>query len=228
MLPEESQERLPFSKDQVKGLLAVAENEWRGMILLGYHTGIRLSDAANLTWANVDLLKRILVFRARKTAGRAKGGKKDSVVYLHLDLVTYFESLPASDDPNAPIFPCLYRKSPGSHGGLSNAFGRLMHLAGIRAPLGPEKQGKGRQFKALGFHSLRHSFISTLANLKCRQTCANKLLGIPVRTSTGAMFTWILCSRKRLLRIYPASSKRRFSSQTRSDNLVASNSNFCF
>src|SRR5271165_6733262 len=88
-------------------------------------------------------LQRILVFRARKTAGRAKGGKKDSVVYMHLDLVTYFESLPASDDPNAPIFPSLYRKSPGSHGGLSNAFARLMHLAGIRAPLGPEKQGKG-------------------------------------------------------------------------------------
>ena len=105
MLPEKSQERLPFSKDQVKDLLAVAENGWRGMILLGYHTGIRLSDAANLTWANVDLLKRILVFRARKTAGRAKGGKKDSVVYMHLDLVTYFESLPASDDPNPPIFP---------------------------------------------------------------------------------------------------------------------------
>ena len=84
MLPEESQERLPFSKDQVKDLLAVAENEWRGMILLGYHTGIRLSDAANLTWANIDLFKRILVFRARKTAGRAKGGKKDSVVYMHL------------------------------------------------------------------------------------------------------------------------------------------------
>jgi TrwC relaxase len=93
--------------------------EWRGMILLGYDTGIRLSDAANFTWANVDLLKRILVFRARKTAGQAKGGKKDSVVYMHLDLVTYFESLPGSDDPNAPIFPSLYRKSPGSHGGLT-------------------------------------------------------------------------------------------------------------
>ncbi|MBV9645725.1 MAG: site-specific integrase, partial [Verrucomicrobia bacterium] len=39
----------------MKDLLAVAENQWRGMILLGYHTGIRLSDAANLTWANVDL-----------------------------------------------------------------------------------------------------------------------------------------------------------------------------
>jgi hypothetical protein len=38
MLPELSEERLPFSKDQVKDLLAVAENQWRGMILLGYHT----------------------------------------------------------------------------------------------------------------------------------------------------------------------------------------------
>src|SRR5271165_159374 len=109
--------------------------------------------------------------------GRAKGGKKDSVVYIHQDLVTYFESLPASDDPNAPIFPSLYRKSPGSHGGLSNAFGRLMHLAGIRAPLGPEKQGKGRQFKALGFHSLRHSFISTLANSEVPADVRKQIVG---------------------------------------------------
>jgi integrase len=90
MLPEASEERLPFSKDQVKDLLRVADNQWQGMILLGYHTGIRLSDGANLTWANVDLLNRTLVFRPRKTAGRIRTGQKDSVVYMHQDLVTYF------------------------------------------------------------------------------------------------------------------------------------------
>ena len=177
MLPEVSEERLPFSKDQVKDLLAVAENEWRGMILLGHHTGIRLSDAANLTWANVDLLNRILVFRARKTAGRIKAAQKDSVVYMHPDLVSYFESLAVSDDANASVFPSLYRKTPGSHGGLSNGFGRLMHLAGIRAPLGPEKRGKGRQFKALGFHSLRHSFISRLANAEVPADVRKQIVG---------------------------------------------------
>ena len=177
MLPEVCEERLPFSKDQVKDLLAVAGNEWRGMILLGYHTGIRLSDAANLTWANVDLLNRILVFRARKTAGRIKAAQKDSVVYMHPDLVSYFESLAVSDDANASVFPSLYRKTPGSHGGLSNGFGRLMHLAGIRAPLGPEKRGKGRQFKALGFHSLRHSFISRLANSEVPADVRKQIVG---------------------------------------------------
>jgi len=95
MLPELSEERLPFSKDQVKDLLRVADNQWQGMILLGYHTSIRLSDAANLTRANVDLLNRILIFRARKTASRIRTGQRDSVVYMHLDLVTYFEALPA-------------------------------------------------------------------------------------------------------------------------------------
>jgi len=157
MLAEVSEERLSFSKDQVKDLLRVADNQWQGMILLGYHTGIRLSDAANLTWANVDLLNRSIALscsgRGRLLAG-IRTGQKNSVVYMHQDLVTYFESLPGSDDPNAPIFPSLYRKTAGSHGGLSNAFGRLMGLAGIRTPLGPEKRGKGRQFRALSFHVL--------------------------------------------------------------------------
>jgi integrase len=30
--------------------------------------------------------------------------------------------------------------------------------------IGVSKSGKGRQFKTLGFHSLRHTFVSELAN----------------------------------------------------------------
>ena len=39
-----------------------------------------------------------------------------------------------------------------------------MAAAGVRSPLGEKKTGKGRQFKQLGFHSLRHTMISNLAN----------------------------------------------------------------
>ena len=58
--------------------------------------------------------------------------------------MNYFESLPVSDDPRAPIFPALYGKPSGSHGGLSNMFRRLMDKAGIRVPHGAAKTGKGR------------------------------------------------------------------------------------
>ena len=160
----DAEERQPFTDDQLRDLLRVADSEWRGMILLGGHTGMRLHDAANLTWHNVDLTGRMLTFRDEKTSGRKTRGKRDTVIFLHDDLVTYLESLPTSDDPQAPLFPSLFGKSSGSHGGLSNSFNRVMAKTGIRAPLGKEKNGKGRRFRALGFHSLRHTFISKLAN----------------------------------------------------------------
>jgi integrase len=160
----EAEERIPFTVDQTRELLSAADAEWRGMILFGYYAGMRLHDAANLTWRNIDLAGRTLTFRDEKTSSRKMRGKKNTIIFLHSDLITYLEALPTSDDPNAPLFQSVFGKPTGSHGGLSNTFNRLMVKAGIRAPLGEAKKGKGRRFKALGFHSFRHTLISNLAN----------------------------------------------------------------
>ena len=173
----DAEERQPFTDDQLRDLLRVADSEWRGMILLGGHTGMRLHDAANLTWHNVDLTGRMLTFRDEKTSGRKTRGKRDTVIFLHDDLVAYLESLPTTDDPQAPLFPSLFGKPSGSHGGLSNSFNRLMAKTGIRAPLGKEKNGKGRRFRALGFHSLRHTFISKLANAEISPDVRKEITG---------------------------------------------------
>jgi integrase len=39
-----------------------------------------------------------------------------------------------------------------------------MERAGVYSDRGAEKKGKKRQFRTLGFHSLRHTFVSELAN----------------------------------------------------------------
>jgi integrase len=177
LLPEDSEERMPFTENEVKALLHVADNEWRGMILFGYHSGIRLTDAANLTRANLDPLNRLLVFEAGKTSRRKHGREKETLVCMHTDLANYCESLPFSTDLNVPVFPSFHGKKSGSYGGLSNAFNRLIALAKIPVPLGAKKTGKGRQFKALGFHSLRHSFISNLANAEVPADVRKQLVG---------------------------------------------------
>lgn len=73
-------------------------------------------------------------------------------------------SLPSSDDPAAPLCPTLSTKSTGGNHGLSSMFQRVMAKAGVYGDRGVKKSGKGRQFKTLGFHSLRHTFVSELAN----------------------------------------------------------------
>ena len=73
-------------------------------------------------------------------------------------------SLPSSDDPVAKLCPTLATRGTGGNRGLSSRFQRVMKRAGIKPGQGVEKDGKGRRFKTLGFHSLRHTFVSELAN----------------------------------------------------------------
>lgn len=158
-----SEERRPFTNEQVSALLAVADVEWQGLILLAFHTGIRLNDAANLTRANLD--GKLLRFREAKTAHRKqRASERETVFMLAMDLVDYFNSQTVPIKKDAPLFPSLYGRKTGSAGGLSNTFARLLAKAGIDREQGAARKGKGRRFSALSFHSLRHTMISRLAN----------------------------------------------------------------
>jgi integrase len=171
------EERLPFTDEQVKALLAVASDEWRGMILFGFHAGLRLNDASRLTWENIDLDEGMLRFAEQKTAHRKRRGDPETQVPLHPDLLAWLKAQPAGIG-SAPLFPTLHQFKTGSAGGLSSTFGRLMKEAGIAVPLAKKKaSGKGRTFRKLGFHSLRHAFISRLSNQEVSADVRKALAG---------------------------------------------------
>ena len=46
--------RRPFTVEELRAILAVAEGEWRGLVLFCIYSGQRLGDLARLTWENVD------------------------------------------------------------------------------------------------------------------------------------------------------------------------------
>jgi integrase len=87
-LAEEGEQRIPFDTDQVRALIQHADNEWRGMILFGFHAGLRLTDCANLTWANIDTVRHTVTFRPKKTAARKKSAEKETTIALHRNIVT--------------------------------------------------------------------------------------------------------------------------------------------
>ncbi len=155
-------ERQPFTENTIVQLLVTADWEWRGMILLGAHAGLRIGDAAHLKWTAVDLAAGTITFAPQKTARRAYG--KPQTIAMHSELHSYFMRLSAPSVPTKPLFPSLHNRGAGGHQGLSNAFAALMNKAGILYAVSDKPKGKGRGFSAFSFHSLRHSFISRLAN----------------------------------------------------------------
>jgi integrase len=160
-----------FTGEEISKLIAVASPDWRGAILTGFFTGARLKDVCNLKWSNVDLEKRLITFRAGKTGQLI-------TVALHPQLEEHLSSLKSSDDPKSVLFPSLAGKSGGGKSGLSMAFKRIMEKAQVDAGVARVRSGaKGRSFSLRSFHSLRHSFISALANSGVPSELRRKLSG---------------------------------------------------
>jgi integrase len=160
-----------FTAREVSKLLVVATPDWRGAILVGYFTGARLKDVCNLRWGNVDLEKQLITFRAGKTGQLI-------TVAIHPELEEHLLSRKISDDTQTFLFGSLAGKSGAGKSGLSMAFKRIMEKAGVEAGIARLSSGaKGRSFSLRSFHSLRHSFISALANSGVSSELRRRLSG---------------------------------------------------
>jgi integrase len=164
-LPVKAEERATFTPAQISKLVRAANGDWPGAILLGYYTGARLSDVANMRWEALDWRDKVIRFTPRKT-------KRPIAVPLHRDLER--ELLKRAGIGKAVMFPALAGKDTGGRHGLSGRFAAIMEKAGIEAK---RTQGSGRRLSNLSFHSLRHSFNSAMANAGVAQEIRQKLTG---------------------------------------------------
>ena len=168
--------RRAFTLDEIKRILRACGDdvEWRGLVLFGLYLGQRLGDLAKLTWRAVDLDTGEVAFTARKTGRRI-------VLPLVQPLADYLASLPASDNPNAFIFPRA--ASAKRTASLSNQFRDILVAAGLvePRPRGHKSTGKGRdqarEASEISFHSLRHSAVTMLKAAGVSDFIAREIVG---------------------------------------------------
>ena len=172
--PEPDNERRPFTIRELKRIYRQTEGEWRGIFLIGLYTGARLKDCARMTWQNVDLDQRELNFVSRKK-------KRRQSVWIHPKLLDFLLTLPAGEDPKAPLFP---KAAAVKHTGtLSNQFHNIMARARLVEKRKHRKQQKGkgrdsrRAFNEISFHALRHTATSLMKNAKASQAAVMDIVG---------------------------------------------------
>ena len=165
-------ERRPFTLEEIKRILNACGPEWRGIVLFGFYTGQRLGDIARLTWQNVDTAAAEIRLVTRKT-------KRPMILPMPQPLLRYALTLPAGDDPKAPIFPTAARTDSGT---LSRQFGELLAGIGLtEAHTEHTTTGKGRsarrQSRGVSFHCLRHTTTSALKSAGVNNAVAMELIG---------------------------------------------------
>jgi integrase len=161
--------REPFSADEITALLEVAgDGEWRGAILCALTTGLRLKDVAGLTWGMIDQKSGVLRVTTQKTSAEV-------VTFIHADFSAWLNKQ-TQGIGRAPVFPSLHAKSTGGNHGLSSQFRKIVDKAKIKGRV-IEREGKGRAGYSKTFHSLRHTFVSDLANAGVAADLRQKLAG---------------------------------------------------
>jgi len=174
-LPErDSITREPLTEDELKALFATLKGGWRVLAGFGLYAGLRINDAAKVKWDAVDLDASTLTVTVKKTG-------KTIVLPLPEPLRDLLLELPASDDPTAYVLPEIAALPTGGYKAPTVVFGKMMDAAGIDRKAVDEK-GK-RQVPTKSFHSLRHSFVSMLANSNVPEELRMQLAGHHTRSS---------------------------------------------
>jgi integrase len=162
-LPEtDSVTREPFTWSEVENILsACPDDEWKALVLLGALAGLRLGDAARLKLGNVDFKAGTISLVAQKKARKGKA----FTVPLHPRLSKALAALPRPISASLPLLPSLAPLAIAGRSGLSLQFSRILEAAAKankpKTPEDPDWQGGTR---GRSFHSLRHTFVSLLAN----------------------------------------------------------------
>ena len=150
--------RRELTVDELRRVCESVKGEMRTLFAVGIYTGLRLGDCALLEWGNVDLTRRMIAIIPRKTARHANG--RPVVIPIHAALVTILAETPQKKRTGY-VMPETAATYLADDTKLSRRIQATFKACGIRTR---KADGDARATVEVGFHSLRHTFVSLAAN----------------------------------------------------------------
>lgn len=151
--------RRELTIDELHRVCGGLSGEMRTLFAVGIYTGLRLGDCALLEWGAVDLARGFVSVIPRKTARHANG--KPVIIPIHATLAAMLNETPRTARVGylMPETAALYQRDKAA---LTDRIQRTFERCGIRTT---SKAGTDARARVeVGFHSLRHTFVSMAAN----------------------------------------------------------------
>lgn len=149
--------RRELTVEELMKVLTTAEGELQVLFALGIYTGQRLGDCALLDWSCIDLVRSFISLVQAKTR---RHHEKRVVIPIHATLYRMLERVPSKLRKGylLPETAALYKRDPAA---LSKRISKTFQACEITT----STKEKGKRAKVdVGFHSLRHTFVSLTAN----------------------------------------------------------------
>lgn len=152
--------RRELTVEELGKIVTSLTGEMRILFGLGIYTGLRLGDCALLEWGSVDLVRNLIAVAPHKTMKHNNG--KPVIIPLHPVLSGLLKTIPA-DKRKGYVLPDTAETYKRDASAVSKQIQRVFEANGIKTQ-SDEKSASGKAQIDVGFHSLRHTFVSLSAN----------------------------------------------------------------
>lgn len=174
--------RRELTVEELKRVCGYVTGEMRTLFAIGIYTGLRLADCVLMEWGEVDLIRRRITLVPRKT--RRKSGLA-VVIPIHPVLFGVLSEVPEDQRRGRMLPECakVYLKS-------QTYFSKKLHdvfkACGIETTW---RWIEGKHARCdVGFHSLRHTFVSMAANAGASLDLVRKIVGYTTPAMTRHYF----------------------------------------
>ena len=177
--PWEKAKRKPQPKSNGKRALTVDEltrvcstltGEMRVLFALGLYTGLRLGDCALMDWGKIDMSRRLIVTTPRKTAKKGEPVE----IPIHPALYAILDETPATARVGR-LLPGIAEDYARDSTLITDRVKNIFEAAGIQTTKAVE--GYAMQVAVVGFHSLRHTFVSLMGNAGAPLALVQSIVG---------------------------------------------------
>ena len=162
--------RRALTLDELARVCSTLTGEMRLLFALGIYTGLRLGDCALLEWGAVDMARRVIVTVPRKTA---RTGRMVEIP-MHATLAAMLAGIP-TDRRTGYVLPDTAETYKRDDSAVVKRVRAAFKAAGIET--GARVAGYARGVARVGFHSLRHTFVSLMGNAGAPLALVQSIVG---------------------------------------------------
>jgi len=150
-----TQSRRELTIDELKQVCGTAQGELKVLFGIGLYTGMRLGDAATLKWGEVDLRRLQIKRIPNKIARRCP---RAITIPIHPVLANMLAEIPANERSIYVLPKTASTYTGPSRSLVTKAIQSHFDACGIETTA--KREIGSRPIVLVGFHSLRHTFIS--------------------------------------------------------------------
>lgn len=171
--------RRELTVEELNRVYNATDGEMRLLFGVGIYTGLRLGDCALLDWGKIDMVRGFLSLSPHKTES-SSGVKIREAIPLPLN--DMLQEIPEEKRTGfvMPEIAEMYKSSPAR---LCHRIQDIFHKCGIETTV--EVLDGKRKRTLVGFHSLRHTYVSLVLNRGGSMSVVQKTVGHTTAAMTG-------------------------------------------